>query len=62
MAAQELASAARGQPSSTHCNRWAMANGGHASTDDITVFVIPLSNCIAPAPVEEEDDEPLSLT
>ncbi|VDM56014.1 unnamed protein product [Angiostrongylus costaricensis] len=37
MAAQELASAARGCPSGSNGHRWMMSSGGSASTDDITV-------------------------
>ncbi len=32
--------------------------GGHASTDDITVYVIPLKYALAP-PQKEDDDETL---
>ncbi|GMR48624.1 hypothetical protein PMAYCL1PPCAC_18819 [Pristionchus mayeri] len=60
-AAQELATAARGNPTDSY--KWMMNCGGLASTDDITVFVIPLKYCIAPPQNEEdeEDDEMINL-
>ncbi|ETN74516.1 protein phosphatase 2C [Necator americanus] len=61
MAAQELASAARGYPSGSNGHRWTMNSGGSASTDDITVFVIPLKYCVAPLPEDDDDDEMISL-
>uniref|UniRef100_A0A0K0DID5 PPM-type phosphatase domain-containing protein n=1 Tax=Angiostrongylus cantonensis TaxID=6313 RepID=A0A0K0DID5_ANGCA len=61
MAAQELASAARGFPSGSNGHRWMMSSGGSASTDDITVFVVPLKYCVAPPPDDDEDDEMISL-
>ncbi|CAI2350747.1 unnamed protein product [Caenorhabditis sp. 36 PRJEB53466] len=62
-AAQDLVAAARGQQAAGNLKRWAMNSGGHASYDDITVFVIPLKYCAAPPTnlEEEEDDEMLSL-
>ncbi|EFP08522.1 hypothetical protein CRE_15571 [Caenorhabditis remanei] len=62
-AAQDLVAAARGQQASGNLKRWIMNSGGHASYDDITVFVIPLKYCAAPPTnfEEEEDDEMLSL-
>lgn len=62
-AAQELVAAARGQQASGNLKRWVMNSGGHASYDDITVFVIPLKYCAAPPTnfEEEEDDEMLDL-
>ncbi|XGW30338.1 hypothetical protein V3C99_009372 [Haemonchus contortus] len=61
MAAQELAIAARGYPSGNNGHRWTMNSGGSASTDDITVFVIPLKYCVAPPPEDDDDDEMISL-
>ncbi|VDN03417.1 unnamed protein product [Thelazia callipaeda] len=46
IAAQEVAVAARGNPIETY--RWQMSSGGCASTDDITVFIIPLKYAFAP--------------
>ncbi|CAM36343.2 PPM-type phosphatase domain-containing protein [Caenorhabditis elegans] len=62
-AAQDLVAAARGQQASGNLKRWVMNTGGHASYDDITVFVIPLKYCAAPPTnmEDEEDDEMLSL-
>uniref|UniRef100_A0A1I7TXC6 PPM-type phosphatase domain-containing protein n=1 Tax=Caenorhabditis tropicalis TaxID=1561998 RepID=A0A1I7TXC6_9PELO len=63
-AAQDLIAAARGQQASGNLKRWVMNSGGHASYDDITVFVIPLKYCAAPPTnleEDEEDDEMLSL-
>ncbi|CAL2040610.1 unnamed protein product [Caenorhabditis brenneri] len=62
-AAQDLIAAARGQQASGNLKRWVMNSGGHASYDDITVFVIPLKYCAAPPTnfEEEDDDEMLSL-
>ncbi|RCN25726.1 hypothetical protein ANCCAN_28558 [Ancylostoma caninum] len=57
MAAQELASAARGYPSGGNGHRWMMNSGGSASTDDITVFVIPLKYCVAPPHADDDDDD-----
>ncbi|GMS96204.1 hypothetical protein PENTCL1PPCAC_18379, partial [Pristionchus entomophagus] len=54
-AAQELATAARGN--TTESYKWMMTCGGLASTDDITVFVIPLKYCIAPPQGEDEEDD-----
>ncbi|GMT26058.1 hypothetical protein PFISCL1PPCAC_17355 [Pristionchus fissidentatus] len=54
-AAQELVTAARGNPTESY--KWMMNCGGLASTDDITVFVIPLKYCIAPPHGEEEEDD-----
>ncbi|KJH48500.1 hypothetical protein DICVIV_05411 [Dictyocaulus viviparus] len=61
MAAQELASAARGYPNGGNSHRWMMNSGGSASTDDITVFVIPLKYCAAPPLEDDDDDEMISL-
>lgn len=61
MTAQELAIAARGYPSGSNGHRWTMNSGGSASTDDITVFVIPLKYCIAPPVEDDDDDEMISL-
>ncbi|KAF8375499.1 ppm-1.H [Pristionchus pacificus] len=60
-AAQELATAARGNPTESY--KWMMNCGGLASTDDITVLVIPLKYCIAPprGDDEEDDDEMINL-
>lgn len=55
MAAQELAMAARGNV--TECHRWMMSCGGLASTDDITVIIIPLKHALAPPQNEEEEDD-----
>ena len=52
MATQELIVAARGQLQN---GKWMQTGGGMASTDDITVFVIPLKNCVAP-PMQSEND------
>ncbi|PIC34580.1 hypothetical protein B9Z55_014189 [Caenorhabditis nigoni] len=62
-AAQDLVAAARGQQASPNLKRWVLNSGGHASYDDITVFVIPLKYCAAPPAdsEEEEDDEMLDL-
>ncbi|WKY03499.1 hypothetical protein Q1695_004900 [Nippostrongylus brasiliensis] len=61
MAAQELAIAARGYPGGSNGHRWTMNSGGSASTDDITVFVIPLKYCVAPPSEDDDDDEMISL-
>lgn len=54
LAAQDLIVAARGQPYHEG-KRWrASDEGGKASTDDITVFVIPLK--FAMSATNEEDD------
>lgn len=56
MAAQELVIAARGNPTESY--RWQMSSGGCASTDDITVFVIPLKYALAPpTPIDDDDVE-----
>lgn len=56
MAAQELVIAARGNP--TESFRWQLSSGGSASTDDITVFVVPLKYALAPlTPVDDDDVE-----
>uniref|UniRef100_A0A914W8C7 PPM-type phosphatase domain-containing protein n=1 Tax=Plectus sambesii TaxID=2011161 RepID=A0A914W8C7_9BILA len=55
LAAQDLIIAARGDPTET--GRWQLANGGGgASTDDITVFVIPLKHALAPPATDDDDD------
>ncbi|CAI5446981.1 unnamed protein product [Caenorhabditis angaria] len=55
LAAQELVQAARGMAEAA--NRWVLASGGHASGDDITVFIIPLKYCAAPPTNFEDDDD-----
>ncbi|CAD6195212.1 unnamed protein product [Caenorhabditis auriculariae] len=64
LAAQDLLIAARGNSNGNNPHKWSMNSGGHASCDDITVFVIPLKYCAAPPTnlEEEEDDEMISLS
>ena len=56
--AQELVVAARGDPLGTY--KWRMSEGGMASQDDITAFVIPLKFAINLPKVDDDDDELLS--
>ncbi|KAI1716612.1 protein phosphatase 2C domain-containing protein [Ditylenchus destructor] len=55
LVAQELAAAARGDPVD-NC-RWKLANGSMASSDDITVFVIPLKFAVNLCAEDGEDDD-----
>lgn len=59
LVAQELAAAARGDPVD-NC-RWKLVNGNMASSDDITVFVVPLKFAVnlCAEDGEDEDDEEL---
>ncbi|KAH7730997.1 Protein C42C1.2 [Aphelenchoides avenae] len=57
LVAQELVCAARGQP--VDGCKWKLADGGSASMDDITVFVIPIKYASNLLREEDEDDEEL---
>uniref|UniRef100_A0A7E4ZUG5 PPM-type phosphatase domain-containing protein n=1 Tax=Panagrellus redivivus TaxID=6233 RepID=A0A7E4ZUG5_PANRE len=57
LVAQELVAAARGELVS-QC-KWKLASGGYASTDDITVFVIPLKYAINLPKNDDDDDDEL---
>jgi len=57
LAAQDLVISARGQPYKEG-KRWkGLDEGGKASTDDITVFVIPLKFALNSALNDEDDVE-----
>lgn len=55
LVAQELVAAARGEQQGPF--KWKLASGGMASTDDITVFVIPLKFAVNMPKGEDDDDE-----
>ncbi|KAL3982526.1 Protein phosphatase 2C family protein [Acanthocheilonema viteae] len=55
IAAQELAVAARGNPTESY--RWQMSDGGYASTDDITVFIVPLKHALEMRSADDNDLE-----
>ncbi|VDK83365.1 unnamed protein product [Onchocerca ochengi] len=55
IAAQELAIAARGNPTKSY--RWQMPDGDYASTDDITVFIIPLKYALLATRRADDDVE-----
>uniref|UniRef100_A0AC34GWE0 PPM-type phosphatase domain-containing protein n=1 Tax=Panagrolaimus sp. ES5 TaxID=591445 RepID=A0AC34GWE0_9BILA len=55
--AQELVAAARGEQVGQF--KWKLSNGAMASTDDITVFVIPLKFAVNLPKGDEDDDEEL---
>lgn len=54
LVAQELVAAARGEQVGQF--KWKLSNGGMASADDITVFVIPLKFAVN-LPKDDDDDE-----
>ena len=55
LVAQELVAAARGEQQGPF--KWKLASGGMASTDDITVFVIPLKFAVNMPKGDDDDDE-----
>lgn len=55
MVAQELVAAARGELVGQF--KWKLTSGGMASTDDITVFVIPLKFAVNMPKIDDDDDE-----
>uniref|UniRef100_A0AC34PUY6 PPM-type phosphatase domain-containing protein n=1 Tax=Panagrolaimus sp. JU765 TaxID=591449 RepID=A0AC34PUY6_9BILA len=55
LVAQELVAAARGELVGQF--KWKLASGGMASTDDITVFVIPLKFAVNMPKIDDDDDE-----